>query len=195
LSWSWNDKGESIPITIQQQEDIEKINLDPLNKDSQPLEQREISTSHKTLGAYKCIDGNEDDHKKYLDKKSEDIGHLALNGQLNKRQAKMAYRSVYIPSMVYTLPAMSLTEEETNRIQQPAIQRFIRVIGFEKSFPRAAVYASIKYGGLGLPHVYAYSSSCKIECLLGNINIDTELGILIVVDLNWIQMNTGLSIH
>jgi Reverse transcriptase (RNA-dependent DNA polymerase) len=193
LSWSWNEKGEAIPQTLQQQANTEPINLDPKSTTINHLEQREISSSHRTLGAFKCIDGNEEDHKKFLYKKSEDMGHLALNGQLNKRQARLAYRSVYIPSMIYTLPAMSLNEEETNYIQQPAIQRFIRVIGFEKSFPRAAVYASIKYGGLGLPHLYAYSSSCKVECVLGNINMDTELGKLIIVDLDWIQMNTWLS--
>jgi hypothetical protein len=117
------------------------------------------------LGALKCINGDEEDHKLFLYKKSEDMGFMALNGQLNKRQARLAYRSVYLPSMIYTLPATSLNEQETNFIQQPAIQKFIRVCGYEKSFPRTAVYAPIKYGGLGLPQLYAYSSGCKIECL------------------------------
>jgi hypothetical protein len=101
--------------------------------------------------------------------------------------------SRYIPAMLYTLPAMCYNEEKTNCIQQPAMGKFLQVCGYEKNFPRAVTYGTTHYGGLAMPQLYVESSICKIQTLLTHVNTNTELGELIRVDLNWLQMCCGIS--
>jgi Reverse transcriptase (RNA-dependent DNA polymerase) len=191
LSWSWNSKGDATPQEIKEQGEEGVIYLDKESKIG--VIQKEVFASHKTLGTYKCMNGNESDHYKYLYKKSEKFGYQAINGQLNKRQARMAYKTTYITSMLYSLPAMSLSEADTNTLQQPGIQSFLRIGGYEKNYPRAAVYAGPKFRGLGLPQLYAVCSGIKIESILGNVNAENDTGELIKVDLNWLQLNCGMG--
>jgi hypothetical protein len=150
LAWSWNDKGEAIPQTILQQNTPHPVPLTSTDSETVPLQQRKVSLSHKTLGTMKCIDGNESSHITYLEKKSTNLGNLVFNGQLKRRQARLAHNMIYIPSIVYSLPAMSLSEDTTYNIQQRANTEFLQVCGLAKSFPRTVVYGPIEFGGMGL---------------------------------------------
>jgi hypothetical protein len=66
LRWTWNEKGQAIPQSINQQGNMGTINLDTKHPTSGIIKQLAVSQSHKTLGAFKCIDSNEEDHKSFL---------------------------------------------------------------------------------------------------------------------------------
>jgi Reverse transcriptase (RNA-dependent DNA polymerase) len=100
LSWKWDKKGNGIPQTISEQHNGLTIDLDRDNKTNILLEQKEVWNSHKTLGVYKCIDGNESDQINYLTTKSNQLGYLAIHGQMNRRQGTLAYNTTYIPSIL-----------------------------------------------------------------------------------------------
>jgi hypothetical protein len=110
-----------------------------------------------------------------------------------RRQGRLAYRSRYIPSMLYSLPSMSYDENTTNKIQQPAIGKFLQVSGFEKNFPRAIAYGAKEYGGLDMPQLYVSSSCCKVQSIITHINANTTLGTLIIIVLNWLQLCCGIT--
>jgi ribonuclease HI len=195
LTWSWNEKGEPLPQTIQQQNVQNKVTLSNLSGDPVIIQQKEVEQSHKTLGTYKCIDGNETEHIIQLNKKSTNMGNLVFSGQLNRRQARLAHNMVYIPSMLYSLPAMSIPEEETYSIQQKANTKFLQVCGLAKSFPRAVlvVYGPTEFGGIGLKYLYTESSCIKIDCLINHIKTDTSLSIEMKININWVQLHAGTS--
>jgi hypothetical protein len=139
------------------------------------------------------MNGVEDDHLKEMIKKSKEMGFKAINGQMNRRQGRLAYRSRYIPAMLYSLPAMSYDENTTNSIQQPAIGKFLQVSGFEKNFPRAITYGAKEYGGLAMPQLYVESSCCKVQSIITHINSKTDLGTLVIIVLNWMQLCCGIT--
>jgi Reverse transcriptase (RNA-dependent DNA polymerase) len=58
LTWNWNEKGEALPQTIQQQAVPTPVHLHTTNNDPIQLQQKETNTSHKTLGTHKCLDGD-----------------------------------------------------------------------------------------------------------------------------------------
>jgi hypothetical protein len=153
--------------------------------------QRDITESHKTLGAYKTISGDETDHIQYLRKKSDDMIDLLGSGQLNRRQAKIAYNCNYIPSMAYSTPAMCTSETSMYRVTMKATARFLQLLGIEKNFPRAAVFGRKKFGGIGLKQLYTESICSKIECLLCNINDNNKLGKIMKRVINWTQKLCG----
>jgi hypothetical protein len=184
LSWLWDKNGNPKPQTNNQQ-NLESNNI-PLIDDKgqvQYLQQREVSKSHKTLGTYKCMNGDESDHITFLKTKSDEIAANASNGKFNRKQANLAYSTSYIPSMIYSLPAMCLKEKTIYDIQKRALYIFLQLIGYEGKFPRAVVFGPTQFGGLDFRQLFTESMCRKIEALTCHLNACSELGIMACIDL------------
>jgi hypothetical protein len=188
LSWEWDKKGNPKPTIISYNKD----DL-PNNQTNFSIPQREATISHKTLGTYKSILGDETDHIKYLTEKSDQIGKLALKAQFNRRQARLAYSTTYVPSISYSLSAMYLSEKTINKIQQKATTTFLNLCGYDRHFSRILIFAPVLFGGLGMAQLYVESCCAKIELLICHINSQTTLGKIIQINLNWTQLLSGLS--
>jgi hypothetical protein len=192
LSWQWDKYGNPTPQPMLYQNlPNSTINIAPEGQPPQLIIQRDITDSHKTLGAYKTINGNETDHINFLRDKSDNMIELLGNGQLNRRQAKIAYNSNYIPSMAYSTPAMCISETSMYRVTMKATARFLQLLGIEKNFPRAAVFGPSQFGGIGLKQLYTESICSKVECLLCSINDSNKLGKIMQRVINWTQMLCG----
>lgn len=111
------------------------------------ITQKEVTEAHKTLGTMKTIIGNEESHKAFLMKKSNAFATKVLHANMPRCQAKLAYNTIYIPAMLYSLPATNLSEKDLDEIQSRATGRFLSATGFEKGFPRAVVHGPKAYGG------------------------------------------------
>jgi hypothetical protein len=113
--------------------------------------------------------------------------------QLNRRQAIAAYRSCYIPAILYSLSAVSLDQIKINTIQQKATTAFLRKSGYDMHFPRKVVYGTEKYGGLGYLQLYVESCGNKIISLVSHILNNTMLGKMMPINLNWTQTLSGVG--
>jgi hypothetical protein len=194
LSWGWDSNGSPYPIPMNQQPiELSTINIRQENKPPEYIKQRDVSESHKTLGAFKTICGKEADHLKYLHEKSNNIIARLRSGQLNRRQAKMAYNVNYIPAILYSLSAMCLTEAQLSKIQQSSLGKFLQIMGFEEKFPRTAVFAPFIYGGLGLRQIFSESMCQKMECLICHVNYLSSLGKSMRTNITWIHILLGVG--
>ena len=90
------------------------------------LNKKDVNESHKTLGVFKSICGNQDDHMKFLQQKSRHIINSIQVGQINRRQARMAYNSNYLPAMLYSLAAMNFEESDLYNVQKYALFKFLQ---------------------------------------------------------------------
>jgi hypothetical protein len=195
LSWKWDKKGKAFPTTSnEQQPQVFGINLGNQDSDSEQLKQKDVDESHKTLGAFKPLFGNENDQIKYLQEKSDQLAVRAKQGQLNRRQARRAYSSYYIPAMIYSMASSNLNKTQLQDIQRRATTYFLQICGYEGNFPRAVVYGPIQFGGLGMKELYTECNCNRIESLLCHINMHTQLGQIMKMNLNWLQINYGTSI-
>jgi hypothetical protein len=52
-------------------------------------------------------------------------------------EAWTAYRSIYLPSMLYTLPAISFTRQELATIRRSPIQVILSAVKFTRNMPLA----------------------------------------------------------
>jgi hypothetical protein len=193
LTWTWDSKGNPVPANINSQKLLTNSEGIYLNGSKEILRQKEVQDSHKTLGTYKCLVGKEQDHVGFLTEKSNRMASQLDNCQLNRRQALRAYTSCYIPALLYSLTAVSLSRTKIDNIQQKATTAFLRKCGFDMHFPRAVVYGSIKFGGLGFQQLYVASCCNKIQSILCHINSETMLGRMFLINLNWTQLLSGLG--
>jgi hypothetical protein len=193
VSWKWDKNGNPLPQTIAEQH-LPALVVKMTNANTcTELKQKEVTTSHKTLGTFKCIVGKEMDQFEYLMDKSDKIVKKVERFQLTQHQAWLAYTCCLIPSMVYSLTAVSLSEKQLTTIQRKATSKFTQLCGFEITFPKAVVHGPIDFGGLGFPHLYAESNICKIETMICHITKKTTPGETFCLNINWIQLLSGIS--
>ena len=97
--------------------------------------------------------GNVDEHIKVLTQRSKNMSSIVATSGLFPYQADVALRTMYTPSMTYSLPAVQLDEATLDNIQYKALQSFIPAMGFNKGFPRAVILGPRDFGGEGVPHL------------------------------------------
>jgi hypothetical protein len=79
----WDNCGNPIPQTIEEQK-LEKLQITlSQTKVSTQLVQKEVFTAHKTLGTRKCIVGKEKEHYEFLEDKSNKLAALTIRSQMN----------------------------------------------------------------------------------------------------------------
>jgi hypothetical protein len=168
LTWKWDKAGRPSPQTIEEQKELDTsdIQLQDINGELVALSQKEVDKCHKTLGAYKCLCGREEDHLIALRSKNQEFIRKAWHGQFGRRIARKAYNSNYISSMLYSLVATNVYEKEIDEIQQKSTSTFIRLQGYDMSYPRAVIYGPRKMGGIGVLKLSVKSNCNKVESII-----------------------------
>lgn len=96
----------------------------------------------------------------YLKQKSASFLSKLVGANLTRTHALMAYNTMFIPAMIYGLPATNVDLDKLKCIQDKAVQKFLSVSGFNNTFPRAACFAPKKFGGVKI-HQNTYGSQLK----------------------------------
>lgn len=139
------------------------------------------------------MDGNVTEQMKVLTQRSNNLSNVVSTSGLYPYQADVALRMIYTPAMCYALPAVSIDESSLNKIQYKALESFIPAMGYNKGFPRAVALEPQEYGGIGIPHLYTEMNVTKLEYIIMHLRINSDLGKLIRINLNWVQVNLGIS--
>jgi ribonuclease HI len=195
LSWKFDADGNGIPMTIPEQQavKVDPIKITADKKDSVTILQKEVNQAHKTLGCYKAIDGNEEEQIKFLTNKSRQFGRKLYNKSLTRKQANMAYKAIYIPSMRYGLPACSISCANIEIIQKSTLDKFLPFMGYEHGSPRALIHGPLEMGGCEIPHLYTEMLGLKIESIISHIRADSILGKSFRININYLQLLSGLE--
>jgi hypothetical protein len=102
---------------------------------------------------------------------------LLISAQLIARsEGWLAYRSIYLPSMSYSLPSTSFTRRELATIQRRPIRAILPAISFNRNMPLEVVFGPASIGGLGLRHLYVEQGCQKTSALLEHIRQHSRLG-------------------
>jgi hypothetical protein len=100
---------------------------------------------------------------------------------------------VYFPSLTYGLPSTSLTFNQLTSIQRYAIEKFISGMGIYQSTPRSLIYGPEEFGGFGIHHLYTEMQGLKINSIISHLRAKTPLGLLIKVNLEYLQLIAGIE--
>jgi hypothetical protein len=156
-------------------------------------EQKNVTESHTTLGCKKNMVGDDKDHMDKLKQLSDLFASQIKNCNLTRKQIMMAFNMMYIPSMKYSLPATSLTLENMEQIQNYAINKFLPAIGYDRSTPRDSIFGPDEVGGFNIRHLFAEMMGMKLDSIISHIKSDLNLGKAMVINMNYIQLISGLE--
>ena len=194
MFWTFTQEGDAKLQTIAQQQELgnDEIRIrDPDSNKNIPVLQKECTVAHKTLGVYKTTVGDDSKQFDELLLKSKKLALLAPTAKMTRHQGRLAYNMIYIPTITYSLAACTFSKIQLEQIQAPALYNFLPAMGWNRTTSRAIIHGPEELGGINIPPLYAIHGASKIISMLTNIQAQTELGKLFVININWLQLVSG----
>ena len=162
-------------------------------KTKEKIELKDCSEPHRTLGAWKSIDGSKRGQISVLREKSETFGKAIEKTPLTFHEARMAHERLFIPSLEFPLASATLSRSECQHILHPGLRACIRKAGFAASTARAVVFGPRELGGAAFTSLYTAQSTDQITQLVHHLRENKEPAELIRINLGWTQLISGLS--
>jgi hypothetical protein len=110
----------------------------------------EVWEARQTLGVRHAPDGNYQKEGDFLLNKANRYATRLAMSRLSKLDTFIFHRSTYIPSMTYSLSAMTFDMKTLNKIQHKAVQAILSKLGVSKSFPRQVAFGLKDMCGMAL---------------------------------------------
>jgi hypothetical protein len=189
--WDFQDDGYA--FTIDPDEIASQIEVKDLQGNPTRISLIPSHRSQKLLGVMRNPMGNQQEEIERLKSKSNAIAtKINING-ITSVQAKTAYESFYLPAMRYSLPITSINQMDFESIQQRATMSFLSTMGFNRHMPREVVYATPKFQGIGLKHLYDLQEADSLKLFIQEINHTGTIGDMLSYLLEVVQMEVGIG--
>jgi hypothetical protein len=120
-----------------------------------------------------------------------DYANAVTGSRLDRAGALWSYVLYLVPKLMYASPALTLTEEECNKIQSPPLMAVLPKLHLNRHTAQSIVHGPQDYGGLTLPSVYGEQSFGQLWYLLGHINLQDKTGRLMIISLSNLQLISG----
>ena len=97
--------------------------------------------------------------------------------------------------MTYSLPLMTFTPMELNKIQCKAIQAILNKLGANKSFPHQVTFGPKDMCRLALLDISIDQGIRQIQHFMNHVFAANSVGNLIIIALQCLQLEVGCSFH
>jgi hypothetical protein len=159
----------------------------------QDVQQLDLNDSFKTLGIHNTISGNQDKQISVMKKKSDTYARGILLTNVTPFEAWTGLFAIWLGQMNYPLVATTLTLKNCEYIQSKAINASLTKCGFSRKSPRAVVFGSPWYGGMGWRHLHYEQGILHVLLLVKRLRTPGTFQSLLLVNLNWYQVIAGVS--
>jgi len=189
VSWEWKN-GVARMSTIQQTPGELQLTA---GYNTSPVSVPRISPyeGFRTLGVYISPSGSTKVARKKLTDISLSYATAISGGRLNRGAALWSYLLYLIPKLTYSVPALTMSEEECKEIQSPSIMAVLPRLHVNRNTARSIIFGPAQYGGLGLPTVYSEQSLGQLIYFVGHVNLGDKTGNLILISLSYLQLLSG----
>jgi hypothetical protein len=103
----------------------------------------------------------------------------------------MVYNSVYMPSLGYGTPAMTLSYQDFEEIQRADMNAILPKMGISQSAPMAVVFGTSQFVGLGLTHLTSLQGHTKLQDIFGHLRCGYASGRIMQMLLEYTQLGCG----
>ncbi len=191
MSWTWKDgiatltESKNSPCSLRltagyEREPTEIPRIEPMN-------------TYWTLGAYISPSGSTTETVIQLRKISMNYSSSITGSHLSRQDALYSFLLYFQPKVGFSLPVLSLSEEDCDFIQSPAINAALPKLHINRKTSRAIIFGPQDLGGLGLPHLYPHYGVKKLNLFLGHLRLGDKTVKLIMIGLSHLQLILGIS--
>jgi hypothetical protein len=110
-----------------------------------------------------------------------------MGRHLSHHDALCSFLLYYQPQVGFSIPILSLSENDHNHIQAPAVNTILPKMHINMK-ARAIIFGPFELGGLGQPHFYPHHEIAKLYLFLGHVRLLDKTGKLIMISLTLLQL-------
>ena len=193
LYWEWP---EGLPVLRKSSPEDPTIVLTSGSSTSVSIIERlDPNTACRTLGVFLSPTSDWTTQIKVLKAKMDLLAGRLLTSSLSFDDVRVFYQSIYIPTIRYVLPALSVEEKQLEEIQTRSIEALLIRKGFNRHFPRRITHGPQSWGGLGILDIKTEGGLSQIKELRHALYGDSEPGKLMMYSLKYSQIESGLGFH
>ena len=164
-----------------------------INQPEQEVQIADVQKARRMLGVYVSPAGGSKEQFDILRAKSSQWASRVKVQHLNGQETFMAFTQGIMKSLEFPTGASYLTEDQCTKIQSPALIAFLQRNGIASTMSRNLVFASHRYGCLGIKNLYTDMGIQKITMLLGHMRKGDKTGTILRVALGCLQQEVGLN--
>ena len=163
----------------------------------QPVEIRRTApdVSSKMLGILLNPLGDFTDHLQLLKTKADNFARRLLSPRITASDAAIFHRSIYIPSMRYSLAALAVDEEALGAVQTRVIQSILQKMHYSSKLPTSIRHGPVEMGGLGIYDLRTEAGLEALKFFRNSIYSHTETGKLLRLNMEYSQREAGIGEH
>jgi hypothetical protein len=191
-SWKWN-RGKPVLSTIANTPASLSLTA---GYQSSPLVVPRIKpqNSFRTLGFHISPSRSQIQQFKILRNYTDAYFSAMSTSSLAPDEAFWSYMAYLRPKLTYPLACLSLTEKQCKTIQALALAALLPKLHLNHHTPHAVISGAQEYGGLALPDLYTDQGYQRLKFLIGHLNLQDEIGKLILIAISFLQLITGALI-
>ena len=198
-SWCWNIQFEWNKSSWKYKNNVGNKDLEivTVDKDNvrKVLPQLKCDEAKEMLGVWLSPDGNNKKQKEVLIEKMKKYGEYVRTGHVTKHEAWTALNMVYMKSVQYALPSLTLTEEDYKDITWPLLKHVLPKSGINRNINRDLLYGTIKSQGLGVYSPFLFQGVSHIVNFIDNNWKDNMTGHFFTTSMEQMRIELGLNIN
>ena len=163
------------------------------DKNEETIKRNQPFEAHKTLGCHIAVDMNQKGQIRTLKKKIQEWCKKMHTSYLNETDMKYAYNGYVKMAIKYILSTTNMTYAQCDKLMKLVEPILLHSYRFQRNCSRTVLYMPIKYGGMGITHMYHLQGQEKLRFMLMHIRRNDDTGKLIRTSMAWSQLEAGLS--
>lgn len=167
-----------------------------MNLDGSPVALRQLEVDHaeKTLGVMMCPDDNGRAEYEFLCEKTRDWAEKVCSGRLLKYDVLPLLRTTIMKTVEYPMALTSFSQSEWMTIlSKKPLMTCLPKAGVCRFFKRLAVFAPIRYQGLGLPHPVVTQLLHHLQMIMKSLSIESQASSYLRAVLEGHRLESGTS--
>ena len=144
------------------------------------------------LGVYQTPERDFSTHIQLLKEKAVKFAGYIKSPRLTPTDIAVFHKTIYTPSMMYSLPAIAADEEELEKVQTRIMPSIVQRLGYCSTLPTAIRHGPDLMGGLNLIDLRTECGISMINYLRHAIHHQSQVGKLILIRLATSQLESGL---
>ena len=182
--WSYGDMNNVLEDSLKC---LDKNNVIHELRNKAPSEATEM------LGVFLAPDGNNDKQLEEFLSKSKKMQNCLNQGHLCRYEAWTALTRVSTKSLEYPLPAMTFSKHQCRQYMTPLLHSHLPKAGINRNFPRALLYGTKEYGGLGLHDPYLLQGIHHIADIMEHTWKQTPTGHFLQCNIESMKAELGIN--
>ena len=159
----------------------------------QKIKRLQPFASHRTLGSYISVNGNQEKQKKVLAEKIDNWCIKLHTRYLNGKDTLFAHSAYLEPALRYVLSTTNLSYDECNTMMKKIEGILLNAMHIQRNCSRAVLYAPFKFGGMNKRHLYHLQGLEKLRFLFMHYRNNDDTGKLIRICMKWTEAELGIS--